>query len=136
MTLNLFWHGCRLCYNLHRCCRSSSYIYNNRDKSLCSCSYFINSDNAKLLPHVKSGFKRTISWNKYLSKPELLAHNANLNYLIEPSFQGIDRLFVLAFENDAQRASKKRYYIPNVEVKDYNEMIDGKNFFGQPVKKW
>ena len=60
-------------------------------------------DNAKLLPQLKSGFKRTISWNKYLSKPELLAQNANLNHLIEPSFQGVNRLFVLAFEDDAQR---------------------------------
>ena len=42
--------------------------------------------------------------------------------------------FVLAFENDAQRVSNKRYYIPNVEIKDYNVMIDGKNFFDQPVK--
>ena len=91
-------------------------------------------DNAKLLPQLKSGFKRTISWNKYLSKPELLARNQNLNYLIEPSFQGVNRLFVLAFENDAQRTSNKRYYIPNVEIKDYNVMIDGKNFFDQPVK--
>ena len=56
-------------------------------------------DNAKLLPQLKSGFKRTISWNKYLSKPELLAQNPNLNYLVEPSFQGVNRLFVLAFEN-------------------------------------
>ena len=85
-------------------------------------------DNAKLLPQLKSGFKRTISWNKYLSKPELLAQNANLNHLIEPSFQGVNRLFVLAFENDAQRTSNKRYYIPNVEIKDYNVMIDGKTF--------
>ena len=91
-------------------------------------------DNAKLLPQLKSGFKRTISWNKYLAKPELLAKNANLNHLIEPSFQGVNRLFVLAFENDAQRTSNKRYYIPNVEIKDYNVMIDGKNFFDQPVK--
>ena len=57
-------------------------------------------DNAKLLPQLKSGFKRTISWNKYLAKPELLAQNANLNHLIEPSFQGVNRLFVLAFEHD------------------------------------
>ena len=85
--------------------------------------------NAKLLPQLKSGFKRTISWNKYLPKPELLAQNANLNYLIEPSLQGINRLFVLAFENDAKRTSNKRYYFPNVEIKDYNVMIDGKNFF-------
>ena len=60
--------------------------------------------------------------------------NANLNHLIEPRFQGINRLFVLAFENDNQRTSNKRYYIPNVEIKDYNVMIDGKNFFDQPVK--
>ena len=51
-------------------------------------------DNAKLLPQLKSSFKRTISWNKYLAKPELSAQN--LNYLIEPSFQGVNRLFVLA----------------------------------------
>ena len=85
-------------------------------------------DNAKLLPQLKSGFKRTISWNKYLAKPELLAQNANLNHLIEPSFQGVNRLFVLAFENDAQRTSNKRYYIRSVEIKDYNVMIDGKTF--------
>ena len=91
-------------------------------------------DNEKLLPQLKSGFKRKISWNKYLAKPELLAQNANLNHLIEPSFQGVNRLFVLAFENDDQRTSNKRYYIPNVEIKDYNVMIDGKNVFDQPVK--
>ena len=71
-------------------------------------------DNAKLLPQLKSGFKRTISWKKYLSKPELLAQNPNLNHLLEPSFQGVNRLFVLAYKDDAQRTSNKRYYIPNV----------------------
>ena len=44
-------------------------------------------DNAKLSTQLKSGFKRTINWNKYLSKPELLAQNPNLNHLVEPSFQ-------------------------------------------------
>ena len=59
---------------------------------------------------MKSGFKRTISWNKYLPKPELLAQNENLNHLIEMSFQGVNRLFVLAFEHDNnndQRISNK-----------------------------
>ena len=42
-------------------------------------------DNAKLLQQQKSGFKRTINWNKYLSKPELLAQNSNLNHLVKPS---------------------------------------------------
>ena len=86
-------------------------------------------DNAKLLPQLKNGFKRTITWKKYLIKPELLAQNANLNHLIEPRFQGVNRLFVLAFENDGQRTSSERYYIPKVEIKDYNVMIDAKNFF-------
>ena len=71
-------------------------------------------DNAKLLSQLKNAFKRTIAWNKYLIKPELLAQNANLNHLIEPSFQGVNRRFVLAFDNDDQRTSSKRYYIPNV----------------------
>ena len=91
-------------------------------------------DNAKLLTQLKLRLKRAISWNKYLSKAELLRWNPNLNHLVEPSFQGVNRLFVLAFEDDAQRISNKRYYIPNVEIKDYNVMIDGKNFFDQPVK--
>ena len=91
-------------------------------------------DNAKLLSQLNSGFKRTISWNKYLSKPRIIAQNPNLNYLVEPSFQGVNRVLVLAFEDDAQRTGNKRYYIPNVEIKDYNVMIDGKIFFDQPVK--
>ena len=71
-----------------------------------------------MLLQLKSGFKRTINWNKYLAEPELLAQNANLNNLIDPSFQGVNRLFVSAFENDAQRTSNKRFCIPNVEIKD------------------
>ena len=91
-------------------------------------------DNSKLLIQLKLRFKRTINWNKYLSKPELLALNPNLNYLFKQSFQGRNRLFVLPFENDRQRTSNKRYYFPNVEIKDYNFMIDGKRFFYQPIK--
>ena len=59
-------------------------------------------DNANLLAQFKSGFKRTISWDKYLPKPELIAQNANLNHLFQPSFEGVNSLFVLAFEDDAQ----------------------------------
>ena len=76
-------------------------------------------DNAKLLPQFKSGFKRTISWNKYLSKPELLKQNLNLNHLVEPSFQGLNWLF----------------YLPDVEIKDYNVMIDEKKLFWSTGKK-
>ena len=91
-------------------------------------------ENTKLLQQLKSAFKRVINWNKYLSKPELLAQNPNLNHLVEPSVQGVNRLFALAFENDNQRTSYKRYYIPTVEIKDYNIMINEENFFDQPIK--
>ena len=63
-----------------------------------------------------------------------MAQNPNLDHLVEPSFQGVNRLFVLAFENDTQRTSAKGYYLPNVEIKDYNVMINGENFFDQPIK--
>ena len=57
-----------------------------------------------------------------------------MNHLVELSFQGVNGLFVLAFENDVQKTGSKRYYLRNVEIKEYNVMIDGKIFFDQPVK--
>ena len=63
-----------------------------------------------------------------------MAQNPNLYHLVEPSFQGVNRLFILAFENDTQRTSAKGYYLPNVEIKDYNVMINGENVFDQPIK--
>ena len=54
-------------------------------------------DNAKLLQLLKSGFKRTINWNKYESNTKRYAQNRYLNHLINPSFQGVSRLFVLSF---------------------------------------
>ena len=91
-------------------------------------------DNAKLLQQLKSGFKRVVNWNEYLSKPELLAQNPNLNHLVEPNFHRVNRLFVLAFENDTQRTSHTGPYLPNVEIKNYNVLINGENFFDQPIK--
>ena len=91
-------------------------------------------ENTKFIQQLKSGFKRVINWNKYLSKPELLAKNPNLKHLVEPSFQGVNRLFVLAFENDDNRTTHDAYYLPNVEIKDYNIMINGENFFDQLIK--
>ena len=89
---------------------------------------------SKLLQQSKSGFKSVVSQNKYLSKPELLAQNPNLNHLAEPSFQVVNRLFVLAFENDEQRTLRSGYYLSNVEIKDYDVMINPENFFDQPIK--
>ena len=73
-------------------------------------------ENTKFLQQLKSGFKRVINWNKYLLKPELLPQNPNLNHLIEPSFQGVNRLFFLAFENYDDRTSSGEYYLPTVEI--------------------
>ena len=62
-------------------------------------------DNAKLLQQLKSSFKRTINWNKYESRVKTSAQNRFLNYLINPSFQGANRLFILSFENENDRTS-------------------------------
>ena len=86
------------------------------------------------MEQLQSGFKKVINWNKYLPKPELLAQNPILNHLIEPSFQGVNKLFALAFENDTPRTSSKGYYLLIVEIKNYNVMTNGENFFDQPIK--
>ena len=60
--------------------------------------------------------------------------NNNLNYLIEPTFTKVNRLFVLSFENEDDRTSFSKYYVPNVQIKDFNVLIDGKSFFDMPIK--
>ena len=52
---------------------------------------------------------------------------------MNPSFQGVNRIFVSSFENEDQRKSHSTYYLPKVEIKDYNVIIDDKNFFDQPI---
>ena len=94
----------------------------------------LTQDNAKLSQQIKSGLNRVINWNEYLSKTGLLAQNSSLNHLVEPSFQGINCIFILAYEGDTQRTISKGYYLPNVELKYYNIMINGENFFDQPIK--
>ena len=91
-------------------------------------------DSSKLLQQLKSGFKRTVNWNEYLSKPESLAQSLNINRLVEPSFQGVNRLFILVYDNDAQRTSHSSYYLPNAAIKDYNVMIKAENFLDQSIK--
>ena len=93
----------------------------------------LTKDNEKLLQQLKSGFKKTISWNRYESNIKTFAQNRYINYLINPSFQGVNRIFVLPFENENERTSHWTYYLPKVEIKDYNVMIDGRNFFDQPI---
>ena len=88
-------------------------------------------NDTKLLEQLKTEFKRTIKWNKYRSQMTVPAQNNNLNYLIDPAFPNVNRLFVLSFARDNagdKRDSFSHYYVPNVEIKDFNVLIDGKNF--------
>ena len=75
-------------------------------------------DNAKLLPQLKSGFKRTIYWKKCESSVKTFAQNRYLNHLINPGFQGVNKHFVLSLKNENDRASQSTYYLPKVEIKD------------------
>ena len=86
----------------------------------------------KLLKQLESGFKRTINWK--LAKTTNQTQSRYLDYLIDPSFQGVNRLFVLSVKDDNGRESHVQYYLPTVEIKDYNFMIDGRNFFDQLIK--
>ena len=83
----------------------------------------------------KYGFKRTINWNKCESIATLGQQNPHLDYLIDPSFQGVNRLFVLSFPDNTIRVEYTEYFIPSVEVKYYNVMTNGQNLFNHAVKK-
>ena len=91
----------------------------------------------KLLKQLKSGFKRTIKWNKYRSQMTIQPQNNNLNYLIDPTFTSVNRLFVLSFprnNNTDSRYSYSNYYVSKVKINDFKVLIDGKSFFDLPVK--
>ena len=57
-----------------------------------------------------------------------------LNHLIDPTFTKVNRLFVFSFEDDENRTSFWKYYVPKVEIKEFDALIDGKSFFDVPVK--
>ena len=73
--------------------------------------------------------KRTINSNKYQSKITTEAQNKCLDFLINSSFQGVNRLFVFSFENEGDRTSHSNYYLPKVEIKYYNNKTEVRNFF-------
>ena len=91
-------------------------------------------DEIKLLTNLKSGFKREIKWNKYRSQMSTEAINNNLNILIDPTFTNVNRLFVLAYQDDTNRQSFSQFYLPRAMVKDFNVIIDKLAFFDLPIK--
>ena len=82
----------------------------------------------------RTGFKRTIKWNKYRSEMSNQTKNNKLDYLIDSTFTKVNRLFVFSFENKNDRTSFSKYCTPNVQIKDLNLLIDGKSFFDMPIK--
>ena len=117
-------------------------ISNNRHKIVPVVN--LSRENDKLLEQLKSGYHRTIKWNKYRSQMTIENKNNNLNYSIDPTFTKVNRLFVLSFERIAGENNTTKdykdyfshYYVPNARIKDFNVLIDGESFFDLPVKKW
>ena len=101
-------------------------------------------DNAKLSKLLGKRFKRSIYWNKYNVIDNIVVSINNNNekkYIRErpdASYQGVKRLFVLAYDNTAGNNqvsidSFKKYFLPRVKIENYNIKIDGRNFYDQPI---
>ena len=60
--------------------------------------------------------------------------NDNSNYLVDPTFTKVNILFILSFENEEDRTSYFKYYVPTIEITDFNVLIDGKSVFDVTVK--
>ena len=88
----------------------------------------------EFLEQLKSGFKKTVKWNKYRSEMTKQTKTNNLIYLINPAFDKVNRLFALSLENEEDRTCFSKHYTPKVEIKDFNVLVDGNSFFDVPVK--
>ena len=88
-------------------------------------------DNVNLTKQLNEGFKRSVFWNEYKSKIETknLANDNVKRFRFDASFQGVNRLFVLAFENTnngdnkVERNSHRKYFLPRVDITNYNVLI-------------
>ena len=94
-------------------------------------------DNVKLPKLLSKGFKRPLYWNAYKVVPEK-SDDANtfIRESTDSSCQGINRFFVLAYEGGPNRVtvdSYRRYFLPRVEIKNYNIEIDKRNLYDQSV---
>ena len=101
-------------------------------------------DNAKLSKLLGKGFKRSIYWNKYKvidnTVVEIAANNEEkyIRELLDSSYQGVKRLFVLAYyntegNNQVSIHSSKKYFLPRNKIENYNIEINGRNFCDQPI---
>ena len=88
----------------------------------------------QLYKDLKTGISIDFTWSKYRSQMINQTATNNLNFLIDPTFNNVNRLFVLAFQNEEDRRSFSKYYTPTVEIKYYNVIIDGEPFYEIPIK--
>ena len=91
-------------------------------------------DNVKLVKQLNEGFKRPVYWNKYKVIDNKVVENAekHIRELLDSSYQGVKRLFVLAYDNDQVSIdSFKKYFLPRVKIENYNIEIDRRNFYDQ-----
>ena len=94
-----------------------------------------------MIKQSNEGFKRLVYWNEYKSKIETKNLDANnvTRFPLNASFQGVNRLFVLAFDNTenddkkVERDSHRKFFLPRVNITNYNVLIDGRNFYDQPI---
>ena len=100
-----------------------------------------SKDNVKLVKLLEEGFKRPVYWNEYQTKIETrnLDNNNLTRFPLDASFQGVRRLFVLVFDNTKNCAKKvernnhTKYFLPRVNITNCNVLIDGRNFYDQPI---
>ena len=93
-------------------------------------------DNQKLSKILSKGFERSVYWNKYKTKSENKATTNGYRYVLESNFVGGNRLFALVYLNiggDVKRFKTRRYSLPKGIIKNYNVIINGKNFYDQPI---
>ena len=78
--------------------------------------------------------KNNLKGTNNLAKTTNQVQNRYLDFLIDSSFQGVNRIFVFSMKDDDGRESHQQYYLSTVEIKDYNVMIDGRSFFDSQLK--
>ena len=97
-------------------------------------------DNKDFIEQQNKGFQRSIYWNEYKTKEQTENADANaVSYInLDPSFQGVNRLFLMAHSrvdnNQATRNCQQKYYLPRINLKKYNVIIDGRNFYDNPIE--
>ena len=92
--------------------------------------------NQNLLKLLSKGFERSVYWNEYKTKSEMKNVTNEYRYFLESNFVGVNRLFLLVYSiqgENAKRYKAQRYYLPKGAIKNYNVIINGNNFYYQPI---